>query len=364
MVVTRVVTRRDDARLAMVLSVASSSFLGLAVAEDVLHQRMLRGAPGDDLYAMVVATAITVAGLAPLLVWPREQGEPRSLELLERAVRVGKIRIEAEAVTALSVSRGNVGVSVAVAHGERGLTFFEVERAKDAARIAATLGVATPPRGRIAPKVQRRLLVGCQAVLGGLALFLGPLSFFAATSSERSSMDAKAMFGIGGVVCAVLATAVLVARRLLPDQAGARGRSSAWDAHVALHHRADEITSVDEVAPPEALEPAPTYNLERGNEAVRVWLARLDALPTAQHAYRGDALGKETLWQTLEDAGASVDARMAAARVLSRRFGEEERALVRVVGDPDVRARVEAVLENQEDAERRIVTLGPMFRAR
>ena len=101
----------------MVLSAASSSFLVLVLAEDVFHLRLLRGAPGDILYALV-ATAITVGGLASLLVWPRKHGEPRSLELLERAVRVGKTRIEAEAVTALSVSRGKVGVSVAVAHSD------------------------------------------------------------------------------------------------------------------------------------------------------------------------------------------------------------------------------------------------------
>ena len=55
---------------------------------------------------------------------------------------------------------------------------------------------------------------------------------------------------------------------------------------------------------------------------------------------------------------------MGAARVLRKRYGEEERALVRAVDDRDVRLRIEAALEDQEDAERTLATLGPLFRAR
>jgi len=76
-------------------------------------------------------------------------------------------------------------------------------------------------------------------------------------------------------------------------------------------------------------------------------------------------LKKDVLWETLGDDGAPVDARMAAARVLRRRHGEEARALVRVVDDHDVRARVAAALEDQhEEVEEHLERLGPLFRAR
>ena len=45
---------------------------------------------------------------------------------------------------------------------------------------------------------------------------------------------------------------------------------------------------------------------------------------------------------------------MAAARVLRRRYGEERGALV----------RIDAALDEHDDAERRIERLGPLFRAR
>jgi hypothetical protein len=150
-------------------------------------------------------------------------------------------------------------------------------------------------------------------------------------------------------------------------------RRGAWDAHVALHHDARmtaEATVAAETAADgatgEERDEAPVRigHLVRGDEGVGAWLARLDAIPTEQHAYRGDAMKKDVLWETLGDAGASVDTRMGAARLLRRRYGAEEGALVRVVEDPDVRVRVEAALEDHDDAERAIETLGPLFRAR
>ena len=63
---------------------------------------------------------------------------------------------------------------------------------------------------------------------------------------------------------------------------------------------------------------------------------------------------RDVLWEALADAAAPVDTRMAAARVLRRRYGEERGALV----------RIDAALDEHDDAERRIERLGPLFRAR
>jgi hypothetical protein len=160
-------------------------------------------------------------------------------------------------------------------------------------------------------------------------------------------------------------------RHLVPGQAVAIARGT-WDAHVALHranaaaHAAtatDERDERDERPAEEA--PVRVGHLGRGDEPVGAWLARIDSLPTEQHAYRGDAMKKDVLWETLSDKAAPVDTRMAAARVLRKRYEEDDVALVRVVDDPDVRVRVEAALDDElEDAEHRIEALGPLFRAR
>jgi hypothetical protein len=113
-----------------------------------------------------------------------------------------------------------------------------------------------------------------------------------------------------------------------------------------------------------AAERVPNVHLARGDERVGIWLTRLDALPPAGHAYRGDGMKKEALWDMLSDDEAPVDTRMAAARVLHRRYGEPDSALVRVVGDGEVRVRVEAALEDHDEAEVHIERLGPLFKAK
>ena len=200
-----------------------------------------------------------------------------------------------------------------------------------------------------------------QAVVSLTALAFAQLYYIAATkglSFLHIHADSKALFGIGGVAATQLALLVLFVRWLGKSHAVAL-RNGAWDAHVALHRAQSE-----KIAAPQGDAPARVFRLTRGDEGVGDWLARLDAMPTEGHAYRGDAMKKDVLWETLGDAGASVDARMGAARVLRRRYGEEERALVRIVDDPDVRVRVEAALEEHDDAEKHLETLGPLFRAR
>ena len=174
---------------------------------------------------------------------------------------------------------------------------------------------------------------------------------------------------------------LLAIRCLVPGHAVALRRRGAWNAHVALHaahaaHAAqaktDAVAHENEAEREqdgdgdrgEPVRIGSLGNLARGDEGVGAWLTRLDAIPTEQHAYRGDAMKKDVLWETLADAAAPADARMAAARVLRRRYGADEGALVRVVEDPDVRVRVEAALEEHDEAERAIETLGPLFRAR
>jgi hypothetical protein len=356
-VIARVVRKRDDARLAIVTSTVVAVFLGVVLADDVAHLGLFRGR--DVVMYILVAAAIALGGIGPWLVWARRRGAATEVRCAVGVVQAGALRIAGDDIRALSVVQAARGRSVAVAHGVRNVTFFEVERAEDAARIADTLGVPSPPLGEVAVREPRRALAIPQALLTLFLLAAAPLYYFAATRGYTTPSivpDQKALFGLGGVIAVQVSLILLVVRRLA-GHAMAIGRGGAWDAHGALH-RAE--TKAEERAD----EPARIGNLVRGDERVRAWLARIDAIPTEQHAYRGDAMKKDVLWDTLGDDAAPVDARMAAARVLRRRYGEREDALVRVVDDADVRVRVEAACEELEDAERRIETLGPLFRAR
>jgi hypothetical protein len=96
-------------------------------------------------------------------------------------------------------------------------------------------------------------------------------------------------------------------------------------------------------------------------------------------AYRSGALDAPALEATLEDALAPPDARIAAARLLARRFARDRASLVRVPDEPELRVRIAAAVgegeregqgaeEEARDhdlrAARRLARLGPWFRAR
>jgi hypothetical protein len=374
-VIARVVTKRDDPRLALAMTAVSALGLAAVVLDDLVGASLFRP-PGFGMYGCIAAL-IALAGVGPWLAWKRP-GRTMSVTCEPGVVRAGTLTINAGDVTALQIATGAHGRSVAISR-DSNVVFLEVERADEALRIAEALNVPVTPFGKLAVKPVRHWLAVLQVVVTAVAILFGPLYFEAATHglSPAPGLSGKALFGIGGVVAAWVALAVLVARRLLPGHAIAPGRT-AWDAHVTLHHRCAAEGEIDAVRTEEEkrthaaeqaeeqarAEPIRVANLGRGDEQVGAWLARLDAIPTEQHAYRGDAMKKDVLWDTLGDASASVDTRMAAARVLRRRYGEEERALVRVVDDHDVRVRVQAALEEHDEAEEHIERLGPLFRAR
>lgn len=366
--IARVVAKRDDARLAIAGAVVAAVGLAVVVVDDIVKTSLFR--PPDHSVYVMVALLIAWGGIAPWLAWTR-RGRSADVRCDGASVTAGTERIEAKDVTGLAIAHGARGSSVAIARGPR-VAFMEVERREDAARIAESLHAALP-RPKIELSVTSRWLAALQALLSLWALVAAPLYYHAAMRGTLwlGQVDGKPLFGIGGVVAAEVALVLLVVRRLWRGNAVAIGRG-AWDAHVALHRSAGaaERTETAGMQAGVAAEELAAHTtrigtLARGDERVGAWLARIDALPSEQHAYRGDAVKKDVLWDTLGDAGAPVDERMAAARVLRRRFDEGERALVGAVVEPEVRERVEAALdEHQEDAERRIEALGPLFRAR
>lgn len=364
--IARVVTKRDDARLASFVTAAAALFLLVVLADDAFHLTLVR-APASAMF-LTVACAMALAGVGPWLAWSRRTGRTVQLRCANGAVETQRLRIVARDVRAVSVAPAAQGASVAIEHGRR-VTFLEVERAEDGTRIAATLRAAHPQTSGVVVLPSARGASVVQAVVSLIALASAPLYFLGAIHVDFSGglvAEPKALFGLLGVVSAGLSFLFLMARQIWPNQAVVLGRRSAWETHAALHRERAEQAARDDVVEPA---PGPAEHvriggLGRGDEGVGAWLARLDAIPTEQHAYRGDALKKDVLWDALADATAPVDARMGAARVLRHRYGEEEGALVRVVDDPEVRLRVEAALDDHDDAERRIETLGPLFRAR
>lgn len=106
--------------------------------------------------------------------------------------------------------------------------------------------------------------------------------------------------------------------------------------------------------------------------SVRAWLARLDALgetrraaaSAAAGAYRGVAVAAddEELWSVLTDASADVDARVGAARVLSRTSDERVRRRVEAhaaaIDDGSLRARFRVA--TKDDAEQAAAELEAM----
>ena len=374
--IARVVTKRDDSRLAYATTLASALGLTGVVLDDLLNGNLFR--PPDVSVYGLVALLIVLAGVGPWLAWTR-RGRAMKVKCEAGVVHAGDLSIRAGDVTALHVASGARGCSVAVTRGSN-VVFLEVERADEARRIAEAVRVPVTPFGELGARPASRSFAAVQALVSVLAIAFGPLYFAAAVGGYDPGLgvSAKALFGVGGFLASWAAVALVVTRRLVPAQAMAIGRSGTWDAHVALHRRHAADAEVDAVRTEEdkraqaaereeeqaRAQPIRVANLGRGDEQVGAWLARLDAIPNESHAYRGDAMKKDVLWETLGDDSAPVDSRMAAARVLRRRYGEEERALVRVVDDHDVRVRVEAALEEHDEAEEHIERLGPLFRAR
>src|SRR5206468_11276280 len=141
--------------------------------------------------------------------------------------------------------------------------------------------------------------------------------------------------------------------------------SPEWDAHASLHASGKE-PEAEETAAGSRVAPAA---LARGDESMTEWLARLDALAaTSGAAYREGALDRESLFALLEEEGTAPDVRIAAARLLEKRFGAKKEDLLRVAADPELRLRVEAVLDDEDEDEyeapERLARLGPLFRAR
>lgn len=88
----------------------------------------------------------------------------------------------------------------------------------------------------------------------------------------------------------------------------------------------------------------------------RDWIERIDATPVAKpgagDAYRTGGVDADSLWATLDDPNAAPEARAAAARLLHADETNHVRVAdaVRVVDDPDTRARIEATLKPAEEA--------------
>jgi hypothetical protein len=348
----RVLDRRDDARIGVGTTALSAFALLGVLADDLSHVHLFPS--GKAAYA-AVALLMALAGLAPWIARGRK-GKLVNVACGSGLVALGKLTIAANEVQSVHVARAAQGASVAIALASGGTIFVAVERPEDAILIARALGrEGELPIARGAP-----LLAGLQGVftLGSLAFAL--LYWSGATGALPFGEKED---GVLGVVFALLSLALVLTRRraaLLGHRLALRSKE--WDAHVSLHAQGEEE---EEKAPASGHVPSA---LARGDESMTEWLARLDALAASSGAaYREGALDRESLFALLEDPATAPDVRIAAARLLEKRFGAKKEDLVRVAADPDVRLRVEAVLDDEEEedeAPERLARLGPLFRAR
>jgi hypothetical protein len=268
--------------------------------------------------------------------------------------------VRAADVTGLAIAAGAQGHSVALARRER-VAFLELERDADADKVARALGGV---RGEVPLAVPRRGLgIAAAAVTTALA---GTAAVHVAAALLSWGSDLKSAFGLASVVLAQVSAILAIVRprataRIARGEGARVAGQDAHDAHVRLHAAAAPPAAGRPVA---ALASAAIGPLARRDEPTAAWLLRLDALPAPRGAYRGAAGTVDVLWETLADDLACPDERAAAARLLRRRFGEDEAAIARVVRDPEIRVRALAAMEDAEDAAPALDALGPVFRAR
>lgn len=344
----RVIQRRHVATVATSI-VGFYGALVLAVVASVG-----RWAPAG-LYG--ASAALVLAAIVPfsVLLWrPRA----RPCEIDEGVVRVGRHVFRAESVTGFSVAPDGHGVSVAIGSGAQ-TTFLEVDTMNDARLIATALKKRFPADGELhltLPRQSPSVVVTLFSVCAlALAVMLPPYASF---------RDALAPFWGGMIELAFLLAFLAIGRMRNPmklrwgtaaqvEPARALDRSPI-ERHVQRHAQA-RLT-----APPAA--PRVRVDLlAQGGDSVADWLARVDRLDRAG-GYRGEAAPTELLFETVRDDNAPVDVRLAAARLLKVRDGEDRIRIADAVTDADIRARILAVTD--DDPEGALDAVGPLFRAR
>ena len=121
-------------------------------------------------------------------------------------------------------------------------------------------------------------------------------------------------------------------------------------AHMAarIRDRIERAKSASAARAESAEGPSPTALRRAPGMSALEWLTRLDAMAALQKTpdgYRRGGVDEDELWRTLADDGADLDARAAAARVLTRGAAD------------DVRVRVDAVVnELPEHARVRVAS--------
>ncbi len=354
--IARLVTKRRQG-----LAVATTAFgalvLAMLVGDDLLFEAqrvpLSRGATG----VFVVAILYACAAFGPFLATGRRSAA-REVSFQPGRLRIGAHSIEAGDVTGVAIARAARGRSVAVTRGSR-TVFLEVDSASNAARVARALSGS---EARVVLAVDRGSLRAVQILVTVLLVFAATLHLRYAILGVAES---KTTFGLVALVLTELAFVLAALRTTFPRLVGRDEHDrlrvrNAYDEHVRLHASSTEPFAETEQDVPRVRVAA----LAQGDDDERTWLARLDAMPLDGGAYRGEAATRDVLWATLTDEDQDVGTRMAAARVLGRRYGEERVRVAESLDDPEVRARALAAMEDAEEAVSRLEALGPMFRGR
>ena len=272
------------------------------------------------------------------------------------------------------IADGVRGVSVAMGCGKGDVAFFEVDSAEDAAALvamaAAVVGEPVVYRMGFDRFRGTARLLGLIGAAAGLA--------YGVTVGLLSYSEYKTMFGLTALFAASVATLFyLIAEFAWRDVViGAPGPSTgvtgAIGRHLVLHRRDEESRAEAGKKRVDVAAGARTFTgvegrvrvMARGDETVRAWLARVDVAGAQDEGYRSDAPTREELHALLGDATAATDLRLAAARVLVRRYRESPESVCAGI-ERDLVPYVRSITgEELEPAAEALDSLGPAFRAR
>jgi hypothetical protein len=365
------VVRVREARVALGGATALLGFITtMAMISDQLKLR------SPDVNSWVLIGAVTLWTLGPLLsARPKPITGVTQIDAERGVVRIGKEEIPLYG-PGVSVAKGERGYSIAVMNLEDEPLFIEVDTEKDARAFLESIGVGSwPGDGSLEVMARnegrnlfRRALSVASLVALVLSVFLeGVASSAFGIFTFAASLIALSIFMFDAVKGARRFTLGDNARA---DSAGVPTGKGIVEQHIRAHLQQRVVVKEEEeeAAVSGASGGAHRRLLENAsNESTKEWLARIDALRAGEgDGYRGGGPTAEELRGVLDDASSPPRAKLAAVRLLKRKFKETDETLkARIASVDDALGPSVRVVLSEDDADAaadELDAIGPAFR--
>lgn len=261
-------------------------------------------------------------------------------------VRLGSALVGRDAVA--SVVKARTGVSVALVSSDDEL-FVETATMNDAMQLVRM--TSAPLVDTFSLRLRSRALRTLKRIAAGI----GTLACVALPMMEYE----VAIFGVlvfSGLVTSLVHVAESLWRRrtVVALGQGLDAASGALGEHVLLHATRPTNESPEEPR-------IRIQVLDRSDEPVRMWLERIDGL--SSDAYRGALPSQADLRLVFEDPAAPLHQRLAAARLLVRRYSVRVAELHDALEPELVRYFLDIDADDTEVVAASIERPGPRFRA-